>query len=160
MTTESLVVQLDAKVQDYTQSVNRATTSTSSLGREALKTDNALDRMNKTAVATAVSASRAGNAMSGIGRSAGQAGIQIQQFVGQIQGGQSAMLALSQQGADLGFVLGAPLAGAIIGIGASVTSFLLPSLFESKTAMELLEATTESLSEKLESAKDGTFSFI
>ena len=120
MTTESLVVQLDAKVQDYTQSVNRATTSTSSLGREALKTDNALDQMNKTAVATAVGASRASNAMSGIGRSAGQAGIQIQQFVGQIQGGQSALLALSQQSADLGFVLGAPLVGAVVGIGASI----------------------------------------
>ena len=45
--------------------------------------------------------------MAGMGRGAGQAGIQIQQFVGQVQGGQSAMLALSQQGADLGIVLGA-----------------------------------------------------
>ena len=147
MTTESLVVQLDAKVQDYTQSVNRATTSTSSLGREALKTDNALDQMNKTAVATAVGASRASNAMSGIGRSAGQAGIQIQQFVGQIQGGQSALLALSQQSADLGFVLGAPLVGAVVGIGASIAGFMLPNLFNATKQ-------TEELVNKLKDLKD------
>ena len=34
--------------------------------------------------------------MAGMGRGAGQAGIQFQQFIGQVQGGQSAMLALSQ----------------------------------------------------------------
>lgn len=55
-----------------------------------------------------------------IGKSAGQAGIQIQQFIGQIQGGQSAMVALAQQSADLGFVLGAPLLGALVSIGAAV----------------------------------------
>ncbi len=65
------------------------------------------------------------SSISGIGRGAGQAGIQVQQFVGQIQGGQSAMLALSQQSADLGFVLGAPLVGAIVGVTASVVGMAL-----------------------------------
>lgn len=74
------------------------------------------------AMSTQVTKSAKGvnTALSGMGRNAGMAGIQIQQFVGQIQGGQNAMVALSQQGADLGFVLGAPLVGAIVGIGASV----------------------------------------
>ena len=66
---------------------------------------------------------------SGMGRSAGMAGIQVQQLVGQIQGGTNPMLALSQQAADLGFVLGAPLLGAIGGIGASIAMVLLPNLF-------------------------------
>lgn len=70
-----------------------------------------------------------------IGRSAGQAGIQFQQLIGQIQGGQSVMLALSQQSADLGFVLGAPLLGAIGGITASLVGILLPSLFDTKTSL-------------------------
>ncbi|MBY7923711.1 hypothetical protein KW453_15735 [Vibrio fluvialis] len=81
--------------------------------------------------------------LTSVGRSAGQAGIQIQQFIGQIQGGQSAMLALSQQSADLGFVLGAPLLGAVVGIGASLAGMLLPNLFESEDAMKLLEDATE-----------------
>ena len=66
-----------------------------------------------------------GKALGGVGRNAGQAGIQIQQFVGQVQGGQSAMVALSQQSADLGFVLGAPLVGAIVGIGTSLIGMAL-----------------------------------
>ena len=51
--------------------------------------------------------SKAVNAgMAGMGRSAGQAGVQIQQLVGQIQGGQNVMQAFAAQSADLGIVLG------------------------------------------------------
>jgi hypothetical protein len=77
--------------------------------------------------------------LSGVGRGAGQAGIQIQQFIGQIQGGQNAMLALSQQSADLGFVLGAPLVGAIVGIAASIGGIMLPELFKTKDAVKALD---------------------
>lgn len=71
---------------------------------------------------TAITKSAKGvnKAVGGMGRNAGMAGIQFQQFIGQVQGGQSVMLALSQQGADLGIVLGAPLLGAVIGITASL----------------------------------------
>ena len=80
-----------------------------------------------------------------LGRRAGQAGIQLQQFIGQIQGGQSAMLALSQQSADLGFVLGAPLLGAITGIAASMAGLLLPNLFHAESATDKLKETLEAL---------------
>lgn len=94
--------------------------------------------------------SRSSGAMAAVSRNAGMAGIQIQQFVGQIQGGQSAMLALSQQGADLGFVLGAPLAGAIIGIGASLTSFLIPALMGATSDVEELRERIEYLGDTAE----------
>ena len=85
-------------------------------------------------------ASKTNKAFAGIGKSAGQAGIQVQQFVGQVQGGQSALLALSQQGADLGIVLGAPLVGTIVGLGASLAGFLIPNLINSSTEIsELVE---------------------
>ena len=61
---------------------------------------------------------------------AAQAGIQFQQFFGQIQGGQGFLLALSQQSADLGFVLGAPLAGAVAGLTASLAGFHLQNQFQ------------------------------
>ncbi len=82
-----------------------------------------VQNLNKTSAAFAATSkvsTKASANVRGIGQSAGQAGIQVQQFVGQIQGGQDAMLALSAQSADLGFVLGAPLVGAIVGIGASI----------------------------------------
>jgi hypothetical protein len=86
----------------------------------------------------------AATGMGGLSRKAGMAGVQIQQFVGQIQGGQSAFVALSQQGADLGIVLGAPLIGAIVGIGAVIAGTLLPSLFDAgKSAKEVSDLTKE-----------------
>lgn len=84
-------------------------------------------------------ADNTGKALGGLGRNAGMAGIQLQQFVGQLQGGVNPMIALSQQGADLGFVLGAPLLGAIIGIGASLAGVLLPSLFGAKEGFAELD---------------------
>ncbi|QGF20992.1 tail tape measure protein [Vibrio phage Seahorse] len=100
-------------------------------------------------------ASGVSQGVSNIGRSAGQAGIQIQQFVGQIQGGQSAMLALSQQGADLGFVLGAPLLGAIIGIGASLIGMLTPNLMSTKDATDELEEALKSVEKVIKTNSDG-----
>jgi len=94
-------------------------------------------------------------ALGGIGRKAGQAGIQIQQFVGQIQGGQSVMLAFSQQSADLGFVLGAPLIGAITGIAATIIGVLLPSLFSAKDATEELEDSMKRLDDVAVETGDG-----
>lgn len=94
-------------------------------------TNREMQTLSRTATSTGVTTTRFGGNLSTMGRTAGQAGIQIQQLVGQIQGGTNPMLALSQQAADLGFVLGAPLVGAIVGLGASVAMNLLPALFQS-----------------------------
>ena len=56
-------------------------------------------------------AGKSSGAIGGVSKKAGQAGIQFQQFIGQVQGGQSVFGALSAQAADLGIVLGAPLIG-------------------------------------------------
>lgn len=109
-----------------------------------------LERLKKEAQEVGSQTTKLNGRLTGVGRSAGQAGIQIQQFVGQIQGGQSAMLALSQQGADLGFVLGAPLAGAIIGIGASLAGFLLPNIISSSTEISELVERINDLDEAVE----------
>ncbi|WP_441258078.1 hypothetical protein ACS18Q_17210 [Vibrio sp. Vf1514] len=101
------------------------------------------DSLNQRHIQLSKTATGVRAGLAGMGRGAGQAGIQFQQLIGQIQGGQDVMLALSQQSADLGFVLGAPLLGAVVGIGASLAGMLLPNLFESKDAMKLLEDATE-----------------
>lgn len=113
---------------------------------------------NKTARATVIANKRSAAAeqkrIAGFGRSSGQAGIQIQQFVGQIQGGQNAMLALSQQSADLGFVLGAPLVGAIVGISASLIGFLIPSLSQSDDNVKELSVSLKSLIDRFGELSD------
>lgn len=79
----------------------------------------------------------------GVHRNFGQAGIQVQQFVGQLQGGQSAMLALSQQSADLGIVLGAPLLGVFISLAAVLAGTLAPAIFGTVSNIEKLERAVE-----------------
>lgn len=101
--------------------------------------------------------SKTTSALGSIGRSAGQAGIQIQQFVGQVQMGTSPMVALSQQAADLGIVLGAPLLGAVAGIAASFGTVLLPSLFDADDAADKLKDTLESLDKVTTKTSNGTF---
>lgn len=85
----------------------------------------------------------------GAGRSAGQAGIQIQQLVGQIQGGQSPLVAFSQQSADLGFVLGFPLVGAIVSVGAALAGTLIPLLLNSEKSAKELKAEQDKLADSL-----------
>lgn len=103
----------------------------------------------------------AGSAMSGMGRNAGMAGIQVQQLVGQIQAGTNPMLALSQQAADLGFVLGAPLVGAIAGLAASFAMVLLPALFDTKDAMKEVKDIAEDMGIALrEAAPEATIKSV
>lgn len=93
------------------------------------------------------SAKGVGKALGGMGRSAGQASIQVQQLVGQVQGGVNPMIALSQQAADLGFVLGVPLLGAVVSIAAALGASLAPAIFNSEKASSKLETAMESLAE-------------
>lgn len=108
------------------------------------------EALKQSKVAAGVSGS-----MANMGRNAGMAGIQLQQFIGQIQGGQSAMLALSQQGADLGFVLGAPLLGAVVGIGASLAGMLLPALMKGTDGADMLEKSLERLEQVMQQTDSG-----
>lgn len=78
----------------------------------------------------------AGKSLGGMGRQAGQAGIQVQQLVGQVQAGTNPMVALSQQAADLGIVLGLPLLGAVTGIAAAFAGPLISALMGAQDALD------------------------
>lgn len=115
---------------------------------ELESTQNRMAKLSKTA-------SSVKTAMSGMSGNAGQAGIQLQQFIGQIQGGQDAMLAFSQQAADIGFVLGVPLLGAVVSIAASIAGILLPNLLSSTDALEEVEKATKRVEASLTLSADG-----
>lgn len=120
---------------------------------KAKDVDKAVDRMGDSfkQLDTQVTKSARGvkSGISSMSGSMGQAGIQVQQFVGQIQGGTNAMTALAQQGADLGIVLGAPLVGVVVSLAAVLVGTLAPSLFDSSEA-------TDELVEKLKELKKET----
>ena len=136
---DSVFVELKANVDaaGVVTGEQKIVNSAKKIQKEFSKTDTAITKSSKKIVKANDKSSKS---MGRFGRSSGQAGIQLQQFVGQVQGGQNAMLALSQQGADLGIVLGAPLVGAVVGIGASIAGFLIPQLIgASVDTKELVE---------------------
>ena len=124
VTAGSKIIQNNEKIEDSFQDVDLA----------AKKSSDTIVKGSK----------KAGKAIGGMGRNVGMAGVQIGQFAGQIQGGQSALLAFSQQGADIGMLFGPAgmIAGGIVAVGAALAGTLMPGLMDSTDA-------TKNLADKL-----------
>ncbi|QDP48167.1 MAG: putative tail tape measure protein [Prokaryotic dsDNA virus sp.] len=112
--------------------------STTNVANDFKKIDNAAKNTNIQMTKAAAGVRK------GVQANLGQAGIQVQQFVGQLQGGQSAMVALAQQSADLGIVLGAPLIGVFVSLAAVLAGTLAPAIFGSTSNIEKLQKAIES----------------
>ena len=67
-----------------------------------------------------------------------QGGYQIQDFIVQVQGGQSALVAFSQQGSQLASVF-SPVAGAVLTIATVIAGSLIASLGSGKNAVDSLK---------------------
>ena len=76
-----------------------------------------------------------------------QAGYQIQDFIVQVQGGQSALVAFSQQGSQLAgaFGPGGAVLGAFIALGSVLTGVLMSALGNTGNEMQKLEKAAEQL---------------
>jgi hypothetical protein len=112
------VGQLVLKVD--TSQVASAERAVERLGDASQKTTKQTDRLTQ-------QAKRSNVTVGDFGRKAGMAGVQFEQLAGQIAMGQNPMRALGVQAADLGFILGFPLLGAVVGISAAIASALIPS---------------------------------
>lgn len=119
--------------------------STKAIDTQTKKIEGSFKRLDTQVTKTSKAVS---NGVSGMGRSAGQAGIQIQQLTGQIQGGQDAMLAFAAQSADLGIVLGAPLVGVIASLSFALGSVLSTALTGVKAEVKELDDILPNLIEK------------
>ncbi|ELS4155366.1 phage tail protein [Salmonella enterica] len=105
------------------------------------KADRSAEKLNTTVTKTAGAVS--GGLMSGMQ----QAGYQIQDFIVQVQGGQSALVAFSQQGSQLAgaFGPGGAVVGAVIALGSVLVGSLSTALGSTKDEMEQLKNAAETL---------------
>ncbi|HDN4591609.1 TPA: hypothetical protein ACIBFG_000453 [Salmonella enterica subsp. enterica serovar Bahrenfeld] len=105
------------------------------------KADSSADKLNTTVTKTASAVS--GGLKSGMQ----QAGYQIQDFIVQVQGGQSALVAFSQQGSQLAgaFGPGGAVVGAFIALGSVLAGTLSTALGSTKDEMEQLKTAAETL---------------
>lgn len=76
-----------------------------------------------------------------------QAGYQVQDFIVQVQGGQSALVAFSQQGSQLAgaFGPGGAVVGALIALGTVLTGVLMSALGKTGSEMDKLSAAAQAL---------------
>ena len=129
------VANLTVKVD--TTGVQKGERDIERMGQAAAKTTAQTDKMT--------TASKKSNVVVGdFGRKAGMAGVQFEQLAGQIAMGQNPMRAIGVQAADLGFILGVPLLGAVIGISAALASVFIPN---TKSAAERAKELKDELRE-------------
>lgn len=141
-----------------TSGIVKAKTEMDKLAKSGAITDVEMNKAEKALSGVDKAASKASGGMGRMGRSAGQASIQVQQFIGQVQGGTSASIALSQQAADLGIVLGFPLLGAVTAIAAGFAGPFISSLLGASSSVSELQEKLEKLAEtKILTAEQAEF---
>lgn len=86
-----------------------------------------------------------------------QAGYQVQDFIVQVQGGQSALVAFSQQGSQLAgaFGPGGAVIGAVIALGTVIAGTLITSLNGGKNAMDALKDAAEAMDKVITVSQNG-----
>ncbi|EPI4980568.1 tail protein (tape measure) [Raoultella planticola] len=86
-----------------------------------------------------------------------QAGYQVQDFIIQVQGGQSALVAFAQQGSQLAgaFGAGGAVVGAVIALSSVVAGALITSLNGGKNAMDSLKEAAETMDKVITISNQG-----
>ncbi|WP_220703738.1 tail protein (tape measure) [Citrobacter braakii] len=86
-----------------------------------------------------------------------QAGYQVQDFIVQVQGGQSALVAFSQQGSQLAgaFGPGGEVVGAVLALSTVVAGALITSLNGGKSAMDALKDAAEAMDKVITISQNG-----
>lgn len=98
---------------------------------------------------------KAAKGVSRVGQVAGQAGYQIQDFIVQIQGGQSALLAFSQQGGQLFGAIN-PLLGLFVTLGTVAGSVLYNAFSNATASTKDLEEAQKQLKDTFQQTNSGT----
>jgi len=135
----TIFYEVDARTDGLISAEKQVVKTTASMNAEFAKTDKAVKSANVT--------------MGNFGRKAGMAGVQIEQLVGQIQNGGNAAQAFAFQAADLGFVLGFPLAGAIAGITASLAGPFINSIIGADEETQKFNSTIDETISNLKSVR-------
>lgn len=122
--------------------------STKNMDAKLQDTERAAMGASKAFKKTGKAANDTGKAFNSMGSRAGRASIQVQQMVGQLQGGVSPFIAISQQAADFGIVMGAPLIGVIVSLSAVLAGVLHKALTGSAEAMQRSSTSAADLSKE------------
>ncbi|WP_032805269.1 hypothetical protein, partial [Cronobacter universalis] len=101
----SIVYEISAEVAPLLQGGRQASRTLTDLESSVNENINTFKKLDTQLSSTAKAVNEASNSSGKFRSTFQQAGYQIQDFIVQVQGGQSALVAFSQQGSQLGFLL-------------------------------------------------------
>lgn len=144
-------IEIEADVAKLLTGQQQANKALDNIGDNAQKTSGQFKKLDTQLNATSKVMS------SGLKGSVQQAGYQIQDFIIQVQGGQSALVAFSQQGSQLAgaFGPGGAIVGALIALGTVVAGTLISSLNGGKSAMDALKDAAERMNDVISISTQG-----
>ena len=144
-------IEIEADVAKLLTGQQQANKALDNIGDNAQKTSGQFKKLDTRLNATSKVMS------SGLKGSVQQAGYQIQGFIVQVQGGQSALVAFSQQGSQLAgaFGPGGAIVGALIALGTVVAGTLISSLNGGKSAMDALKDAAERMNDVISVSSQG-----
>lgn len=147
----SIVYDISADVAPLLKGEQQANAALGNIGTSAV------DTANKFKTLDAQVSKTASGVRSSFKSSMQQAGYQIQDFIVQVQGGQSALVAFSQQGSQLAgaFGPGGAVVGALIALGSVLAGVLITSLNGGKNAMDALNDAAEAMDKVITVSSQG-----
>lgn len=137
----SIVYEISAEVAPLLQGGRQASRTLTDLESSVNENINTFKKLDTQLSSTAKAVNEASNSSGKFRSTFQQAGYQIQDFIVQVQGGQSALVAFSQQGSQLAGAFGpaGAVVGAFIALGSVLTGVLMTALGSTSNEMEKLE---------------------
>lgn len=153
----SIVYEISAEVAPLLQGGQQATKVLDGIDKSVTGNIGGFKKLDTQVSATAKSVTAATSSMGNLRSVFGQLGYQIQDVAVQLQMGQNAMLVFAQQGSQIASIFGpgGAIAGAVIAISGALAGALLPSIFKSSDATDILEKAQKSLSDTLTTTTSG-----
>lgn len=100
----------------------------------------------------------AGKSTNGFRNALQQGGYQVQDFIVQVQSGQSALVAFSQQGSQLASVF-SPVAGAVLTIATVIAGSLIASLSNGKNAIDAMKDAISAMDQVISVSSNGVAAY-
>ena len=148
-------ILLDANADPMVRELNKANAVLDEHQKEVAKTQKEYQKLSKSGDKVRDSKKRMNSAF-------GQLGHQVQDFTVQMQGGQDAILAFSQQGSQMASAFGpkGAIVGAVLALGGALLGSLIPNLITSKKEMENLKDEILELNPAIDSLTASQLAFL
>lgn len=153
----SIVYEVGAEIEPFLQSGRQVNKALSEIESALDANISQLKKMDTQVSATAQAVNQSVRSFSGFQNALRQGGYQVQDFIVQVQGGQSALVALSQQGSQLlgVFGTGGAVAGALLTLGTVIVGSLISGMDNATISTKALTEAQKRLSDIFQVSANG-----